>query len=137
MEVLESHRIGTIVAAAGAGAFDVRVAGETTNSVERLDASAFAVLPPPRWLPATIITYAISLPASFLVFAMYWTLVYAVEACDEDGCSAPRALSVLVHGANFAVMLIDTLLCNQAWRMIHVVYCECHGRRLLVAIVLC
>ena len=139
VEVLESHRVGTIMAAAGNGKFDVRLKGSetATSVVEILDASAFKILRPPRWLPVTIITYAISLPASFLVFAMYWTLVYAVEACEKDGCSAPRALSVLVHGANFAVMLIDTLLCNQAWRMIHVVYCECHGRRLLVAIVLC
>ena len=51
VEVLESHRVGTIMAAAGNGKFDVRLKGSetaTSSVVEILDASAFKILRPPR-----------------------------------------------------------------------------------------
>lgn len=92
------------------------------GAVEVHAADAFTVVPPPLYLPATVISYCVALPGSFLVFTMYWVLVYQVDYCDEGGCKPPRALSCMTHGANFAVMLVDILICNQGWRLAHFAY---------------
>ena len=60
------------------------------------------------------VTYALQpmvLIASLLVFLMYWALVYTPPL---------RALSVMTHGSNFVVMLIDLLLVRNPMYLSHV-----------------
>lgn len=52
------------------------------------------------------------LVGSFLVFAMYWALLY-------DG-GAVEAISVVTHGVNFGVMLVDFAICRQPFYLAHV-----------------
>ena len=60
------------------------------------------------------VTYALQpmvLIASLLVFLMYWALVDTPPL---------RALSVMTHGSNFVVMLIDLLLVRNPMYLSHV-----------------
>lgn len=58
--------------------------------------------------------HAIVLPASFMVFAMYWGLVF----------SGPPVyvVSVMTHGANFVVMFADFLVGNTPYLLLHGLY---------------
>ena len=70
----------------------------------------------PRHVKATCVLRAVVLPASFLVFALYWLLVFPYRP------SSVGALSVFVHGVNFLVMLLDGWLSRQPHLISHVVY---------------
>merc|ERR1712187_508376 len=56
---------------------------------------------------------AIILPASFLIFAMYWGLVF-------DGTL--HFVSVLTHGFNFVVMLLDAVVGRMPYLLLHGLY---------------
>lgn len=57
----------------------------------------------------------IVLPTSFMIFAMYWGLVFKWE-------KAPKAISVLTHGVNFVVMIIDQVVTGRPILLLHVIY---------------
>jgi len=51
---------------------------------------------------------------AFLVCVLYWALVFE----PENG--PPEALSVVMHGGNFVLVIIDLLLCRQPFYIAHV-----------------
>ena len=65
----------------------------------------------PWYCRAAWILQGVGLPASFLIFVLYWGLVY-------EGSLHP--ISPWTHGANFVLMMADQALCsNQPMYLIH------------------
>uniref|UniRef100_A0A7S0N942 Uncharacterized protein n=1 Tax=Pyramimonas obovata TaxID=1411642 RepID=A0A7S0N942_9CHLO len=65
------------------------------------------------WVYLSWILHDIAYPASFFVTVNYWLLVYSPPL---------RAISTFTHGVNFVVILADTMLSSQAYRLSHGVY---------------
>jgi len=54
-----------------------------------------------------------ALVGSFLLFVLYWALLYTPG-------SKLYAISIMTHGGNFVIMLIDVLICRQPLYMAHI-----------------
>lgn len=67
----------------------------------------------PIYVSLCNLTFAIALPGSFLVFALYWGLVF-------DG--KLYILSVFTHGVNFVVMALDAFVNAQSFKLAHGAY---------------
>jgi len=68
----------------------------------------------PWFVQATWFLASVVPCVAFLVCVLYWVLVFK----PEDG--SPQVLSVVMHGGNFALVLIDLLLCRQPFYIAHV-----------------
>jgi hypothetical protein len=64
----------------------------------------------PWYCRAAWILQGIALPASFLIFVLYWGLVY-------DGTLYP--ISPWTHGVNFVLMVLDQAISNQPMYLAH------------------
>ena len=84
---------------AGGGALDARVA-RAVHACRRL--------------------YAIALPGSFMVFALYWLLVYPAKAPAQK--AVEPFLSYMTHGANFGVMFVDACVNAQPYNLMSGAY---------------
>lgn len=67
----------------------------------------------PFYVKLTWYLHAVTLPATFFVFALYWGLVF-------DGTL--HAVSVATHGVNFIVQFIDSFVTRMPYRYIHGLY---------------
>jgi hypothetical protein len=66
--------------------------------------------PMPFFVKATWYFHAVTLPATFFVFFLYWGLVF-------DGTI--YAVSISTHGVNFVVQLLDSFITRMPYRLIH------------------
>lgn len=68
------------------------------------------------WLVGvTWLLFDVSLPGTFMVFVMYWGLVYPYS-------TSLAAISVMTHGVNFLVMVVDTFVSKQPYYLLHSIY---------------
>lgn len=65
-------------------------------------------------------SYVIALPGSFLVFVLYWLLVFPTRTAAQQRDIHP--ITVLVHGVNFFVMLVDASINAQPFPLAHGLY---------------
>lgn len=70
--------------------------------------------PTPWYVSVAACLQVITLPVSLLIVALYWALVW-------DG-SATDVLTVLTHGLNFILMLVDLFASRQPLRLIQVMW---------------
>jgi hypothetical protein len=73
-----------------------------------------------RMISAVGILHATVLPATFLVFTLFWTLVY-------DPSKPPQALTLMVHGMNFVVMATNFSISKHPYVWRHGVYILIYG----------
>jgi len=68
----------------------------------------------PWFVKVTWVLSSMLMVAVTLVFVMYWLLVYT------PGPGKPAAISVVMHGGNFAIALVDLLLTRQPFYFEHI-----------------
>lgn len=75
----------------------------------------------PWYVRACWLMHSVALPASLMVVALFWSLVYA------PGKTKVHALTVFLHGINGVVMLVDLFVAQTPYFLAHGVYMWIYG----------
>mmetsp|Transcript_3465 Transcript_3465/g.6575 ORF Transcript_3465/g.6575 Transcript_3465/m.6575 type:complete len:241 (+) Transcript_3465:172-894(+) len=69
----------------------------------------------PWFVKATWLLRNITLPATFTIFLLYWVMVF-------EPSRGVKAISVVTHGANFLVMVVDAALVSSPFLLVHTLH---------------